>query len=518
MVAIKETVLKELTFGARVAEEEASELASYFVETEQWNQVWQDEVDIVYGPKGSGKSAIYATLTARESQLFDRNILISPAESPQGSPAFATLDANTLIDEDQFVGLWKLYFLAVIADTFADYDLRSPAAKSVVRTLTDAGMVPGRDVSLRRKLANAAAYVRRMFSEIEPSLSVAGVVDVGTRIRFTEPDDVQRSNGAVHVDDLLDTAGEALEDEGLKLWLLLDRLDVAFAGKPNLEQQALRALFKVYLDIGSIDRIRLKIFLRSDIWKAITAGGFREASHITRELTLSWGRAALLQLVTQRMVRNKALRDFYSVPYEGIASVAGQEDLFQKVYPEQVENGPNKPKTFDWCLTRTSDGTKRTAPRELIHLLTEARGVQLRRQEVGEDEPAGEALFDGSSLKGALPAVSETRLNKTLYAEHPDLKQYMLALEGHKTNHGVQSLAAIWELPPDEAKMAALRLVDIGFFEKRTQMQFWVPFLYRPALNLVQGSAEGINSSGDTPPALTGEDSPATDIRGSQRP
>ncbi|WKX69936.1 P-loop ATPase, Sll1717 family [Streptomyces sp. XD-27] len=500
MIAIKETVLKELTFGARVAEEEAGELASYFVETEQWKQVWQDKVDIVYGPKGSGKSAIYATLAARESQLFDRNILISPAESPQGSPAFATLEANAVIDEDQFVGLWKVYFLAVIADTFADYDLRGPAAKLVVRTLTDAGMVPGRNVSLRQKLANAAAYVRRMFSEIEPSVSVAGVVDLGTRIRFTEPDDVQRSKGAMHVDELLATAGQALEDEGLQLWLLLDRLDVAFAGKPHLEQQALRALFKVYLDLGNIDRIRLKIFLRSDIWKAITASGFREASHITRELTLRWDRAALLQLVTQRLVRNKTLRDFYGATQDGVASVAGQEDLFQRVYPEQVENGPNKPKTFDWCLSRTSDGTKRTAPRELIHLLTEARGVQLRRQEVGEDEPVGDVLFDGSSLKGALPAVSETRLTKTLYAEHPDLKRFMSALEGHKTNHSVQSLAAIWECPQDEAKAAALRLVDIGFFEKRAQMQFWVPFLYRPALDLVQGSAEGVSIPGDVPP------------------
>ena len=49
-------ILKSVNFGQRVAEEEGESLASYFVETEHWRRVYSDEVDIVYGPKGSGKS------------------------------------------------------------------------------------------------------------------------------------------------------------------------------------------------------------------------------------------------------------------------------------------------------------------------------------------------------------------------------------------------------------------------------------------------------------------------------
>jgi hypothetical protein len=67
--------LQGLNLGQRVAEEEASELANYFVETEQWRQIFSGDIDIVYGPKGSGKSAIYSLLIARESTLFDRGIL-----------------------------------------------------------------------------------------------------------------------------------------------------------------------------------------------------------------------------------------------------------------------------------------------------------------------------------------------------------------------------------------------------------------------------------------------------------
>ncbi|WP_371481991.1 P-loop ATPase, Sll1717 family [Kitasatospora sp. NBC_00315] len=491
-IIIKTAVLKDLDFGARVAEEEAQILASYFVETEQWNQVWNDEVDIVYGAKGAGKSAIYATLVAREPQLLDRDIIISPAENPQGSPAFSSLPRDEQITEDQFIFLWKLYFLSVIVDKFQDQGVNNADVRELVKTLSDTGVLPGRRLSLRRKLANALAYVRLNVSEVEPSIDGAGMVGAGLRIQFREPTPGQRSQGAVAVDDLLEKADNALRLADLNLWLLIDRLDVAFAGDPELEQRALRALFKVYLDIGSIDRIKLKIFLRSDIWKAITESGFREASHITRELTLQWDYDSLLQLTTQRLIRSPKLRAFYTVPEEAVLPTDEQHDLFLRVCPAQVENGPNKPMTFAWCLSRTCDASQQTAPRELIHLLSETRLVQLRRQELGQEEPAGSQLFDGISFKDALPAVSEVRVTKTIYAEHPDLREYIKALEGHKTHHNAQSLAGIWEIPEEQAKAIAMRLVEIGFFEKKPQQEFWVPFLYRPALSLVQGRAEGV--------------------------
>jgi hypothetical protein len=53
----KHGVLKTLTFGKRIAEEELDALGSYFVETDHWRKLIAGEVDIVYGAKGSGKSA-----------------------------------------------------------------------------------------------------------------------------------------------------------------------------------------------------------------------------------------------------------------------------------------------------------------------------------------------------------------------------------------------------------------------------------------------------------------------------
>lgn len=58
----RDDVVRETSLGERVAEEEAAALASYFVETEQWRQVWNGQKDVILAPKGGSKSAIYSML------------------------------------------------------------------------------------------------------------------------------------------------------------------------------------------------------------------------------------------------------------------------------------------------------------------------------------------------------------------------------------------------------------------------------------------------------------------------
>jgi hypothetical protein len=496
----KQQVLRELTFGQRVAEDEAARLSAYFVETDQWRRVWDGQVDIVYGAKGAGKSAIYATLSQRDEDLFDRGILARAAENPQGAPAFQGLITDPPDSEDQFIFLWKLYFLSLLAQVLEDYGVGGEQAKQLANTLRDAGLLHPRSSSLARLVRSVLSYVRYWFNAPESiegavALDPTGVpVGLSTKITFRQPTAQEQARGKVYVDDLFELANEALRQDDYHIWLLLDRLDVAFAESRQLEANALRALFRVYLDLVPLDHISLKIFLRSDIWQSITTSGFREASHITRELTIRWDSASLLRLVVQRLLQNPALCRFYQVNTDEILSrTTAQRHLFEKVFPSQVDTGPNKPKTFDWCLLRTRDGTKNNAPRELIHLLSAAREVQLRRLELGEPQPPDHFLFERTAVKDALPEVSEVRLTKTLYAEYAEYRQYLELLEGQKTDHSPKSLSGVWSVSEETAQEIANRLVEIGFFEKRGEQahpRYWVPFLYRPALQLVQGSAE----------------------------
>jgi hypothetical protein len=176
-----------------------------------------------------------------------------------------------------------------------------------------------------------------------------------------------------------------------------------------------------------------------------------------------------------------------------LASTESQAAFFYRIFPRQVDVGPNKPDTFEWMLGRTRDGTGQTAPRELIHLLNCLREVQVRRLEVGDKEPDGEELFARAAFKEALTEVSRVRLEQTLYAEYPAFRRRLDALREEKTLHNARTLAKIWEVQPDEAARIAGELVDLGVFEQRgtkEDPQYWVPFLYRDALDMVQGTAD----------------------------
>lgn len=496
----KRELLNKIDFGHRIAEEEGTALASYFVETDNWRRLVNGDVDVVYGPKGSGKSALYALLVARTNQLFDRKTLLVPAENPRGTPAFSDLVADPPATEQEFIGLWKIYFAALLSSAFDEYGVESDQARALHVALEQEGLVKGQR-TLQGLLRSAFDYVKRIFrpqafeSTIKVDPSTQMPIGYSGKIIFGEPTQKEAAEGRVSVDMLLHYADSALRQyDQFTVWILLDRLDVAFAESPQLEQNALRALFRVYLDMNALDHVRAKIFLRTDIWNRITRGGFREASHITKTVNIDWDRGSLLNLIVRRLLHNKPLVQRYEVdPTQVLSSAASQQQLFGRMFPDQVDAGERKPSTLDWMLTRTQDGTKKTAPRELIHLLNELRATQARRLERGEPETPGEILFERITFKEALPEVSRVRLTQTLYAEYPTLRDLLEQLRGTKTLHTAQSLSEIWRVAVEQARYNAEQLVEIGFFEQRGEKdapQYWVPFIYRDALELVQGAAD----------------------------
>ena len=117
-----------------------------------------------------------------------------------------------------------------------------------------------------------------------------------------------------------------------------------------------------------------------------------------------------------------------------LSSASLQRKLFDSFLPEKIDVGRNNPATFEWILGRVQDGTKTVAPREVIHILTEAKSNQLAMLERGEDEPQGSELFTRQAVRDALPTVSRVRLEQTIYAEYPEVKGWLEALDSEKSD------------------------------------------------------------------------------------
>lgn len=491
-------LVRTVKFGEQIAEQEPDALATYFVETDNWRRLLDGSIDIVYGAKGAGKSALYTLLVSRADQLFDSGVILTPAENPQGTPAFRGIASDGAATEAQFANIWKLYFAALLYKELVEFGAKGEAMDELRAALAREGLAKP-----KWSLGDLVKAVKSYVTHFGKPAAVEGEikVDPNTQLpvgfsgKIVFSDSPPDSDPEKHsVDQLIDLANSACETIGLRVWMCLDRLDVAFAENAEIEARALRALFRVYLDLAGHKYIKLKIFLRSDVWQRITSEGFREASHITRNVTIVWDRPSLINLMVRRALHNEAVCNFYGVSNAMASSPLEEQEAFlHRVLPNQVDVGPNKPTTVNWMLTRTRDATERNAPRELIHFLNCLRDVQVKKLELGEAEPEGEQLFARSAMKEALPEVSKTRLEQTLYAEYPQAKKWIEMLRGSKASQTTSSLSTLWKVDEVEATRIAQVLAEIGFFAEKKEggaTLWWVPFLYRDALGLIMGIAE----------------------------
>ena len=483
-------LLSEIDFGSRTAEDEIRRLGNYFVETAQWNRIRTGKKDIVYGPKGSGKSAIYGVLVQRAEELQKHGIVIKTAEQSRGEPIFAELVAEPPQSEEEWRVLWRAYFIRLVAEVLEDYAVAVDAAKAVYCGLEEEGLREGK--GLRGALQAARRFARRVRTaeSIEGNVGFEGVTagaKVGAKVELP-PERKDALAAAAAVASLLEAANKALEEADLEVWVLLDRLDAAFLD-PQIEGPAIRALMRVYLDFTTFEQVTPKIFLRMDIWEEISEKkGFREGSHVVRDETISWNRDALLNLAIRRVLENECLLDWFAVERDAVlTSIEAQESLFERLFED---GGSGEAGRLAWALKSIEDGNGRSAPRELIDLLNQLRDKQLERLQVGRPGPVGKALFEPAVCEMALREVSMTHLTRTLYAEIPKVKDYVEILRGGPVAYTAEELDALWGSSVDTSAGVVETLVKAGFFRRPSASQagFEVAMLYRPALELLPDS------------------------------
>lgn len=498
-------ILRNCRLGDRVAENESTNLGNYFCKTELYWRLLNGDVDIVTGAKGTGKSALYLLLLSEQDKsekegLNDKGIFLVSAEEPRGEPVFENLKSDPPTSETRFIILWKVYFL-VLSDAFMRKNgITNSHARSVNSFLANEKLAGSID-DLYSLLISTVEFIKRLArpKAVEPKVGLDPNTHMPTSsslvIEFADPE-----KKVVPLRKLLNEANAALEKAGVKLWLLVDRLDVAFLDSNELEKNAIRALFRASQDLQTYPNIKPKIFIRSDIWKRITTqssvdqtpASFPELSHITRDEEITWTRNVMMNLVIRRFLNNPIIESSYDVKKsEVLKSLSAQEALFYRIFPRQVDLGNKKVETFDWIINRTCDGHRKPSPREVIHLLNCCKKRMLTELQIGNANVEDQQLFSRTSIKHALDEVSKARLHKTLYAEYPETREYIEKLNGTKTSQSIESLTSAWEIDKQEAEIQAKKLVEVGFFEEPSgnPRQFRVPFLYRPAAGMVQGTS-----------------------------
>jgi len=190
-------------------------------------------------------------------------------------------------------------------------------------------------------LSHLPNFLRWKSAEVEFSLTPEGAPTITPKVEFSSEAVEKVIHAKVAVEDAFTVLNDALGKLGARVWITFDRLDEAFQGKPGVELLALRALLKTYLDLQEFSKVKLKLFLRKDLFRRITSSGFVNLTHInSRKLEIKWDEEDLLNLLCRRIRQNKVF-----VEGLGIADASNKE-IFDRIFPDQVDFGLRKPKNL----------------------------------------------------------------------------------------------------------------------------------------------------------------------------
>ncbi len=237
-------------------------------------------------------------------------------------------------------------------------------------------------------------------------------------------------------------------------------------------------------------KIRVKVFLRDDIFEQVVAGkeGFTALTHVTARTanTLRWSEDQILTLLVRRIYTSDPLRHHFGVDAElARVSTEYQKQCFYFIFPDAVYGGSRQSDTLRWIYNHTQDGRGVATPRDAIDLVT--RACQWQRDEfLADTSGTTERLLTSAAIRYGMDELSRRKRTTLLEAEFPHLWPKMKKLVGGGTEYSERAAARLFGKKYQDT---VEDLESIGVLYKATRAgrrTFKVPFLYRKGLELTQ--------------------------------
>lgn len=233
--------------------------------------------------------------------------------------------------------------------------------------------------------------------------------------------------------------------------------------------------------------LTLKLFVRKDLFRRIIGEGFVNLTHVnSRKVEIVWDEEDLLDLLCRRLRENGDFMDAL-----GVSSGASNDEVFNAVFPRQVDQGSRRPTTWNWMLARIRDGNGIAPPRNLIDLVTKAQEAQMRKEtrDASQFQPGDEdGVIRSDAIKKGLAALSSQRVEDTLLAEAGSYAPLVERFRDGRAEHNDESLSSTVGVIADDLRTAIKPLLELGFLEQ-TGATYKVPMLYRGGLSITQGKA-----------------------------
>jgi len=298
------------------------------------------------------------------------------------------------------------------------------------------------------------------------------------------------------LNSVLDKLDRKLVETNDWLFVTYDELDRLVASYTALASP-IRELLAMWLDRWRRwDRIRPKIFLRTDLFREDFLS-FPDASKLQVHLVrLEWRHSWLYQLLVKRLANSSDemrayLQNIPELIFENEIGLGWTATSNEKLFEELIETmigkymGANAKKgiTYRWIPNHLQDASGRIAPRSFLKLF--ALAAQSRIENSSNDEQ-NIILLQPSDLQGALMNTSDYRIRE-LQEEYPwleSLKTSLIDLTApiQKEIFLDRIKSTIWnpkKQPPVTKPEGILQyLLQLGVVESRSDGRINMPEIY----------------------------------------
>ena len=377
------SVLEKVHFGASSAENEISDLADYYLATDEFRRALHGEVRLVVGRKGSGKSAVFFRIRDKVSSSRQNVVLDLKPDGYQlvkfKDRVLKAMDRGT--QEHTIVAFWQCVILLEVARAALQLDKHSYRTDdSIYATylqLDEKYKEYGYESGQGDFAERITSLIYRIESRFDAPEGKVGSVALSTP-------EVTKLIYDVDVAKLSDALIAHLKKKE-SLWVLFDNIDKGWTptGIDASDILTLRALLdatrKLQRSLTSEDiDVRVLVFLRNDVYELLldqTADRGKE-----QKVLVDWRDPdALKELVRLRI--GSSLGDDDTT----------LEDLWARIAVRHVNGEDSYQFIVDRCLMR---------PRYLIELLKYSRGcaLTLKHEKINDEDIKKAVSFFSSDI------------------------------------------------------------------------------------------------------------------------
>lgn len=348
-------------------------------------------VVLVVGPRGSGKSALFNAFFTDNQDLVDAiTAWIQKTQAMQPLPRFtewaAAYPLGTEFPDSRALSRWAT----------SDETAKRIWHSMLVRRLADR-------FDGRRKT--------ELKSILEPM-----AVDLGAILKaYDDPE----TNPTAALDEL----EQKLRQEDRCIFVGYDELDTLGSYDWELMARMVRGLVAFWSDYSRRwQRIRAKIFLRSDLFRRHTGMGTADFAKLAaNRAELAWSDVSLLGMLVKRIAntsenlatycRRAGIR--FEEPHHtlGLIPIVREPDdvfpLLERLAGEFMGAGQKKGHVRNWILAHLRDGRGEINPRSLVRLIEQAA-----RKEAANRSLRPPRLIHPTALRQALDDVSDDHVTQ----------------------------------------------------------------------------------------------------------